>query len=72
MLVPLVALTIGAVFAGWVFSHAFLESPEFWGGSIFYNEHLMHAMHGVPLWVKLSATIVMLLAPTQELPRTMQ
>ena len=61
MLVPLIALTIGAVFAGWVFSHAFLESPEFWGGSIFYNEHLMHAMHGVPLWVKLSATIVMLL-----------
>lgn len=61
MLVPLIALTIGAVFAGWVFSHAFLENPEFWGGSIFYNEHLMHAMHGVPLWVKLSATIVMLL-----------
>jgi NADH-quinone oxidoreductase subunit L len=61
MLVPLIALTIGAVFAGWLFSHAFLESPEFWGGSIYYNEHLMHAMHGVPLWVKLSATIVMLL-----------
>ena len=61
MLVPLIALTIGAVFAGWVFSHAFLESPEFWGGAIFYNEHLMHAMHEVPLWVKLSATIVMLL-----------
>ena len=61
MLVPLIVLTLGAVFAGWVFSHAFLESAEFWGGSIFYNEHLMHAMHEVPLWVKLSATIVMLL-----------
>jgi NADH-quinone oxidoreductase subunit L len=61
MLVPLGVLALGAVFAGWVFSHAFLDSVEFWGGSIAYNEHLMHAMHEVPLWVKLSATIVMLL-----------
>ena len=61
MLVPLGVLSLGAVFAGWVFSHAFLGNAEFWGGSIFYNEHLMHAMHEVPLWVKLSATIVMLL-----------
>jgi NADH-quinone oxidoreductase subunit L len=61
MLIPLGVLTLGAVFAGWVFSHGFLESAEFWGGSLFYNEHLMHAMHEVPLWVKLSATIVMLI-----------
>jgi NADH-quinone oxidoreductase subunit L len=61
MLIPLGVLTLGAVFAGWVFSHAFLESAEFWNGSLFYNEHLMHAMHEVPLWVKLSATVVMLL-----------
>ncbi|MEY4238925.1 MAG: NADH-quinone oxidoreductase subunit [Pseudomonadota bacterium] len=61
MLIPLGVLTLGAVFAGWVFSHGFLESAEFWNGSLFYNEHLMHAMHEVPLWVKLSATIVMLL-----------
>ena len=61
MLVPLVVLTIGAVFAGFVFSPYFLESESFWGGAIHYNEHLMHAMHGVPLWVKLSATVVMLL-----------
>ncbi|WP_369025162.1 NADH-quinone oxidoreductase subunit L [Qipengyuania sp. RANM35] len=61
MLIPLGILSLGAVFAGWVFSPYFLESPEFWGGSIFYNEGLMHAMHGVPLWVKLAATIVMLL-----------
>lgn len=61
MLIPLGVLTLGAVFAGWVFTGSFLGSAEFWNGSLFYNEHLMHAMHEVPLWVKLSATIVMLL-----------
>ena len=61
MLIPLGVLSIGAIFAGWVFSHAFLESESFWGGSIFYNEALLHAMHGVPLAVKLAATIVMLI-----------
>ncbi len=61
MLIPLGLLSLGAVFAGWLFSHAFLDSAAFWKGSIAYNEHLMHAMHEVPLWVKLSATVVMLL-----------
>jgi NADH-quinone oxidoreductase subunit L len=61
MLIPLGVLSLGAIFAGWVFSHGFIEDAEFWGSSIAYNEHLMHAMHEVPLWVKLSATIVMLL-----------
>jgi len=61
MLVPLGILSIGAVFAGFVFNPQFLDSAEFWAGSIYYNENLIHAMHAVPLWVKLSATIVMLL-----------
>jgi len=61
MLIPLAVLSFGAVFAGWVFAPYFLDSETFWGGSIYYNEALMHAMHGVPLWVKLSATIVMIL-----------
>jgi NADH-quinone oxidoreductase subunit L len=61
MLIPLGALTLGAIFAGWVFSHAFLDSADFWGGSIYYNAALMHAMHEVPLWVKLTATVVMIL-----------
>ncbi|WP_324827311.1 NADH-quinone oxidoreductase subunit L [Qipengyuania zhejiangensis] len=61
MLVPLGVLSIGAVFAGWVFSHAFLDDAGFWQGSIFYNEALIHKMHGVPLPVKLAATIVMLI-----------
>lgn len=61
MLVPLGLLSVGATFAGWVFSHAFLDSTEFWGGSIFYNENLVHAMHNVPGPVKYAATIVMVL-----------
>ncbi len=63
MLIPLIVLTIGAVSAGYVFHHWFIE-PEagetFWKGSLFFNEHLMHAMHEVPLLVKLAATIAML------------
>jgi NADH-quinone oxidoreductase subunit L len=59
MLVPLVLLSIGAVAAGYVFSHSFLEGAQFWNGAVFYNEHLMHAMHEVPTFVKYSATFVM-------------
>ena len=61
MLVPLVLLSVGAIAAGQVFAPAFLDSEEFWGGSIFYNENLIHAMHEVPYWVKYSAFVVMLL-----------
>ncbi len=64
MLVPLGLLAVGAVFAGYLFHHAFIENEAFWNGAIFYNEHLIHAMHEVPLLVKLSATIVMLLGFT--------
>jgi NADH-quinone oxidoreductase subunit L len=64
MLVPLALLSVGAVFAGFVFHGMFLEAagaPEFWRGSVAFSEHLAHAMHEVPALVKLSATIVMLL-----------
>jgi NADH-quinone oxidoreductase subunit L len=61
MLVPLGLLSIGATFAGFVFHHAFIDEAAFWNGSIAYNEHLIHAMHEVPLWVKMTATIVMLI-----------
>ncbi|MGE3746864.1 MAG: NADH-quinone oxidoreductase subunit L [Sphingomonadaceae bacterium] len=63
MLVPLILLSIGAIFAGYVFTNAFIDAEggaAFWKGSIAFNEHLMHAMHEVPLWVKLSATVAML------------
>ena len=64
MLVPLAVLTVGAVFAGYGFHHAFIGAEEgaaFWQGSLAFDAHLMHAMHEVPLLVKLSATIVMIL-----------
>ena len=61
MLVPIGLLAVGAVLAGQIFHHAFLDSAEFWAGSVAFDEHLAHAMHEVPLWVKLSATVAMLL-----------
>ncbi|MDP5104282.1 MAG: NADH-quinone oxidoreductase subunit L [Erythrobacter sp.] len=61
MLIPLGVLSVGAVLAGFVFKTAFLDEEAFWNGSIYFNEALIHAMHGVPLWVKLTATVVMLL-----------
>jgi NADH-quinone oxidoreductase subunit L len=65
MLVPLGVLTIGAVFAGFLFHGGFIEAEtgkEFWANStLYFNEHLMHAMHEVPLWVKLSSTVAMLI-----------
>ncbi|WP_417621549.1 NADH-quinone oxidoreductase subunit L [Parasphingorhabdus sp.] len=60
MLIPLGVLSVGAVLAGYVFSHAFIEDAGFWNGAIAYDAGLMHHMHEVPLWVKLSATAAML------------
>ena len=60
MLLPLGILGLGAIFAGFVFHGQFIDDPAFWNGAIFYNEGLIHAMHAVPLWVKLTATVVML------------
>jgi len=61
MLVPLIVLSFGAVFAGFAFYEPFVDSEGFWNGSVFFNENLVHAIHGVPLWVKLTATAAMLL-----------
>ena len=55
MLIPLVVLSIGAVFAGIAFHHQFIYPEEglaFWKGSLAFDEHLMHAAHEVPWWVK--------------------
>ncbi len=68
MLTPLALLTVGAVFAGLVFHNAFIDAEAgkaFWANStLYFNEHLMHAMHEVPLWVKLSSTVAMLIGLT--------
>ncbi|MEQ1509048.1 MAG: NADH-quinone oxidoreductase subunit L [Sphingopyxis sp.] len=64
MLVPLGLLGLGAVFAGFGFHEQFVgaeHGADFWGGSIAFDAHLMHAAHEVPLWVKLTPAAVMLL-----------
>ena len=64
MLVPLVILSIGAVAAGFLFKGSFIASETggaFWNGALVFNEHLMHAMHEVPAWVKYSPFVAMLI-----------
>ncbi|GAA0730311.1 NADH-quinone oxidoreductase subunit L [Sphingomonas japonica] len=64
MLIPLLLLTLGAVLSGYVFHHWFIE-PEageaFWKGALYFDAGLAHAMHEVPLLVKLAASIVMVI-----------
>jgi NADH-quinone oxidoreductase subunit L len=64
MLVPLYVLAAGAVLAGVVFYGMFFHDVEhiehFFAGSLFVDHELIEAAHHVPLWVKLSATIAMI------------
>ncbi|WP_309624000.1 NADH-quinone oxidoreductase subunit L [Novosphingobium sp.] len=61
MLIPLGVLSLGAVFAGFVFHHEFISAGDgaFWRGSVAFSEELIHHMHGVPLWVKWAPFAVM-------------
>jgi NADH-quinone oxidoreductase subunit L len=64
ILVPIGLLAVGAVVAGQLFHHIFVDAqgaPEFWRGAIAFSEHLAHAAHESPAWVKLTPTIVMLI-----------
>lgn len=65
MLVPLYVLAAGAVLAGVVFNDLFFGHAEhiehFFQGSLVVSEELLEAAHGVPVWVKWSATIAMVL-----------
>ena len=63
MLVPLVVLSIGAVFAGFVFAGPFIREggAAFWHGSLAFNHEFMESVERVPLLVKLSASIVMVI-----------
>jgi NADH-quinone oxidoreductase subunit L len=62
MLVPLLLLAVGAVFAGAVFAPSFIGHhwEEFWNGAIVNapSNHIMHHVHEVPGWVPLAPTIV--------------
>jgi NADH-quinone oxidoreductase subunit L len=64
ILVPLVLLSLGAVFAGQLFHESFVgadHGAEFWRGTVAFSEHLAHAAHEVPAWVKFTPLIVMLI-----------
>jgi NADH-quinone oxidoreductase subunit L len=65
MLVPLYVLAVGAVLAGAVFYGMFFESLEhvehFFAGSIYVDHEIIEGAHHVPLWVKWSATIAMII-----------
>ena len=64
ILLPLILLSVGAIFAGFAF-HKFFIDPSagevYWKGSIAFREKLMEAMEELPMLTKLSASIAMLL-----------
>ncbi|WP_274628572.1 NADH-quinone oxidoreductase subunit L [Arvimicrobium flavum] len=64
MLVPLVLLAIGALFAGVVFHHEFIGDAYagFWKGALFTlpGNEILDEFHHVPLWVKLAPFVAML------------
>ena len=63
MTIPLMVLAVGAVLAGWLGTGLVDPEGEAWAGAIYYGEHnhVLHAMHEVPLWVKLAPFFAMAL-----------
>lgn len=65
MLVPLFILAAGALFAGLAFHDFFIGEhyAEFWKASLFTlpDNHILHDIHEVPMWVKLAPFVAMLL-----------
>jgi len=62
MLVPLIVLAIGAVFAGYLYFDQFVgeHMEEFWGSAILFGpeNEVPHHAHDVALWVKLAPLVV--------------
>lgn len=65
MVLPLLVLSIGAMFAGMIFAPHFIghHEAEFWRGAIFVGSanHVLHESHNVPTWVKWAPLVVTLL-----------
>ena len=65
MLVPLFILAAGALFAGVVFHNFFIGEyyEGFWKAALFTgpDNHILHEFHDVPLWVKWSPFVAMLI-----------
>ena len=62
MLVPLVFLSVGAVFSGYFFKSIFIghDSNEFWQSSIFFLNEIKHDV--IPLWFLLITPILVLIS----------
>ncbi|WP_269713437.1 NADH-quinone oxidoreductase subunit L [Caulobacter sp. NIBR2454] len=62
MLIPLGVLSIGAIFAGFVFVDFFVghHEAEFWRGAIYSapDNHVLHDAHNSPAWVKWSPLVM--------------
>ncbi len=65
MTVPLFVLSVGALFAGFVYHEYFIghEYEHFWKTALFTGpaNHIIHEFHNVPTLVKWAATIVMVI-----------
>ena len=65
MLAPLFILAAGAQFAGVIFHDYFIGDhyEAFWRSALFTlpDNHILHDFHEVPVWVKLSPFVAMLL-----------
>jgi NADH-quinone oxidoreductase subunit L len=65
MLVPLVILAAGSLFAGVLFYQQFIGEAytEFWRTSLFTlpSNHILHDFHEAPFWVQASPAVAMLL-----------
>ena len=65
MMIPLVLLSVGALFAGLIFSRFFIGDlhEAFWLEAIYRGaeNHIMHAMHDVPEWAAKLPTLLMAL-----------
>jgi len=62
MLIPLAVLSIGAVFAGFLFAKPFIGEAglAFWQGSLWFNHEFMESIEHVPELAKWMPTIAML------------
>ena len=65
MLIPLAVLGVGALLAGFIFAGPFIGAgyDAFWKSALFTGKdnHILHDMHEVPTWVKLSPFVAMVL-----------
>jgi NADH-quinone oxidoreductase subunit L len=64
MLIPLGVLAAGALLAGFAFKEGFIghDYEKFWTSALFLakDNHILHEMHEVPTWVKLSPFVMMI------------